>query len=151
VALGGLALLLVLGLRYRRLRIVIIAALPLCAALGLFFAVHSALGLPITPFATPALPLLVGIGIDDHLFVLDRYLEGGRVGRLDETLAGAGRAVLVTTLTTLAAFGVLSLSSFDALASFGIAVVVALGLAFVSSVVVMPALLARWLPGQDAP
>ncbi len=151
VGLGGLALLLVLSVRYRRLRVVILAALPLCAALGLFFAVHSALGLPITPFALPAVPLLIGIGIDDHLFVLDRYMEGGRPGRLDDTLAGAGRAVLVTTLTTLAAFGVLSLSSFSALASFGIAVVVALALAFVSSVVVMPALLARWLPGEDAP
>ena len=151
VALGGLLLLLVLAVRYRRLRVVILAALPLCAALGLFFAVHSALGLPITPFALPAVPLLIGIGIDDHLFVLDRYLEGGRPGRLDDTLAGAGRAVLVTTLTTLAAFGVLALSSFAALASFGIAVVVALALAFVSSVVVMPALLARWLPGEDAP
>lgn len=151
VAIGGLVLLLVLAVRYRRLRVVILAALPLCAALGLFFAVHSALGLPITPFALPAVPLLIGIGIDDHLFVLDRYLETGRPGRLDDTLAGAGRAVLVTTLTTLAAFGVLSLSSFAALASFGVAVVVALALAFVSSVVVMPALLARWLPGEDAP
>ena len=151
VAMGGLVLLLVLGVRYRRLRVVVVAALPLCTALGLFFAVHSALGLPITPFALPAVPLLIGIGIDDHLFVLDRYMETGRPGRLDETLAGAGRAVLVTTLTTLAAFGVLSLSSFSALASFGIAVVVALALAFVSSVVVMPALLARWLPGEDAP
>jgi len=119
--------------------------------MGMLLLLHAALGLPISPFSLAALPLLVGVGIDDHLFVLDRYLESGRPGRLGDALAGAGRAVLVTTLTTLAAFGVLALSAFDALAAFGASVVIALGLAFVSSVVVMPLLLAWWVPGEDAP
>jgi uncharacterized membrane protein YdfJ with MMPL/SSD domain len=66
-------------------------------------------------------------------------------------LAGSGRAIVVTTLTTLAAFGVLSLSRFDALASMGVAVCLALAIAFVSSMVLLPALLARFLPGPDAP
>jgi predicted RND superfamily exporter protein len=66
-------------------------------------------------------------------------------------MAGAGRAILVTTITTLAAFGVLSLSRFDALASLGRAVIVALGLAFFASVVLMPALLSRFVPGPDSP
>ena len=63
----------------------------------------------------------------------------------------AGRAILVTTVTTLAAFGVLSLSRFEALASLGRAVILALALAFFASVVLMPALLSRILPGADSP
>ena len=151
VGVAGLALLLVLVLHYRRPRVVLLAFLPLVAAVTLFVALHGALGVPLTPFGLAAIPLLVGIGIDDHLFMLDRYLESGSPGRLDDTLSGAGRAILVTTLTTLAAFGVLSISQFDALAAFGQSVAMALGLAFFSSVVVLPALLARFLPGLDAP
>jgi len=145
-------LLLVLVVHYRRRDVVGVAFLPLAGGLFVFVGIYSALGVPITFFAMAGIPLLVGVGIDDHLFMLDRYLErGGRPGRLDDTLAGSGRAVLVTTLTTLAAFGVLSLSSFDALAGMGRAVSLALAIAFGSSVVLLPALLARFLPGPDAP
>lgn len=148
---AGLALLLGLGARYRKPRLVLLGALPFGGAFFMFFALHSVLDQPITPFAVPALPLLIGLGVDSHMFVLDRYLEGKRPGRLDETLAGAGRAILLTTLTTFASFGVLALSAFSALASFGVAVAVAVSAAFLSSVVILPALIARWLPGEDAP
>jgi len=141
----------VLGLVYRRPLVVLLAVSPLALAMFLFLQMQGLFGLPITPFALAAIPLLVGVGVDDLLFVLDRYLEDGSPGRLDDMLAGAGRAILVTTLTTLAGFGVLSLSRFDALAGFGAAVVSALGLAFVTSVIVLPALLARFMPGRDAP
>jgi predicted RND superfamily exporter protein len=144
-------LLVVLGLVYRRPLVVGLAVAPLALSMVLFLQLQGALGQPISPFVLAAIPLLVGVGVDDLLFVLDRYLEDGRPGRLDDVLAGAGRAILVTTLTTLAGFGVLSLSRFDALAGFGLAVVAALGLAFVTSVIVLPALLARFLPGRDAP
>ncbi len=146
-------LIVVLSLYYRRLRVVLLAYVPLCVVLGAFLAVHAALGWPITPFVLAAMLLLVGVGIDDHVFMMDRYLEGDRrsTGRLEETLGGAGRAISVTTLTTLAAFGVLWLSHFPALAAFGRAAVLALAMAFLGSVVLLPALLVRFLPPEDAP
>ncbi len=145
------ALMLVLWTHYRARRPVLVGILPLAFALAAFLGVHSALDIHLTLFALAALPLLIGVGIDDHLFMLDRYLEGGSPGRLDDAMAGAGRAILVTTVTTLAAFGVLSLSRFEALASLGRAVIIALSLAFFSSVVLMPSLLSRFLPGPDSP
>lgn len=146
-----IALFVVLFTHYRRLRPTLIGLLPLALALLLFMGWHAALGVQLTVFALASLPLLIGVGIDDHLFMLDRYLEGGRVGRLDDAMAGAGRAVLVTTLTTLAAFGVLSLSRFPALASLGRAVILSLTLVFVASLLWMPSLLSRYLPGPDSP
>lgn len=151
LGLAVLGLLFVLASHYRRARVVAIGIGPLAFALFVFVGVHSAFDVRLTLFALASLPLLIGVGIDDHLFMLDRYLEGGRAGRLDEAMSGAGRAILVTTLTTLAAFGVLSLSRFDALASLGRAVILALALAFFASVVLMPALLSRFLPGADSP
>jgi len=151
LTLAVLALVLVLWTHYRTTRAVLVGIVPLGFALMVFMGLHSALGINMTLFALASLPLLIGVGIDDHLFMLDRYLEGGLPGRLDDAMAGAGRAILVTTVTTLAAFGVLSLSRFDALASLGRAVILALALAFFSSVVLMPALLSRFLPGPDSP
>ena len=151
LAMAIAALLLVLGTHYRAVKPTIIGLVPLAFALFVFVGVHATFGIGLTLFALASLPLLIGVGIDDHLFMLDRYLEGGGPGRLDDAMAGAGRAILVTTLTTLAAFGVLSLSRFEALASLGRAVILALGLVFVASVILMPALLSIWLPGPDAP
>ena len=146
----ALAVLLALTLYYRRARHVLAAGLPLGLAVGAFFVAHAALGMPITPFTLAALPLLFGVGIDDHVFLLDRYLEGAD-DPLASALAGAGRAVIVTTLTTLAAFGVLALSRFDALAELGAAVSIALVAAFFSATLVMPLLLLRMERGGLPP
>jgi len=146
-----LGLLGVLGLIYRRPKLVLSAFLPLSVSLLVFVAVHRATGTAITPFTMAGILLLIGVGIDDHLFMLARYLEDGRPGSLSNAISGAGRAIFVTTVTSLAAFGVLSFSRFDALAEFGRAAGLALLLAFLASVVLLPALLAKWVPGTDAP
>lgn len=148
VAASLLILLLVLIVHYRNARIVAVGFVPLGGAVVLFLALFAAGGLPLSFFGMAAIPLLVGVGIDDHVFMLDRYLEDGRPGDLAATLSGAGRAIVVTTLTTLAGFGVLSLSRFDALASMGAAVALALAVAFCCSVVLLPALLVTFLPGE---
>ena len=150
LGLAALVVLAVLGLRYRRLLPVLVTAGPLVGAVLLYLGLHGLLGWAITPFVVAAVPLLIGVGIDDHLFVLDRYLEAGDADPLGDALAGAGRAVAVTTATTLAAFGVLALSEFGALAELGRSVALALGIAFASSVVLLPALLAV-LPVRRTP
>ena len=141
LGLAALLLLAVLGLRYRRPLPVLVTAGPLVVSVALYLGLHGLAGWAISPFVVAAVPLLIGVGIDDHLFVLDRYLESTGPDPLGDALAGAGRAVAVTTVTTLAAFGVLAFSEFGALAELGRSVALALGLAFVSSVVVMPSLL----------
>ena len=151
LAMAVLALSLVLFTHYRKVRPALVGLTPLAVALLLFMGLHASLEIELTLFALASLPLLIGVGIDDHLFMLDRYLESGEPGRLDDAMAGAGRAIVVTTLTTLAAFGVLSLSRFPALASLGRAVVISLTLVFVASVLWLPSLLSRVMPGPDAP
>jgi len=138
----SIGLLLMLSLAYRKKRLVLSAFLPLTLSLLVFVLGHCVLGATITPFTMAGLLLLVGVGIDDHLFMLAHYLRDGRPGSLEDTIAGAGRAIMVTTITSLAAFGVLAFSQFEPLASFGRAAGLALALAFVASVVLLPALLA---------
>jgi hypothetical protein len=137
----SLGLLLMLTLAYRKSRLILAAFLPLALSLVVFVLAHCVLGAAITPFSLAGLLLLMGVGIDDHLFMLAHYLRDGSGGSLEDTMAGAGRAILVTTVTSLAAFGVLAFSQFEPLASFGRASGLALALAFVASVVLLPAVL----------
>jgi len=140
----SMGLLIVLALAYRAPTLVLSAFLPLLLSLTVFVLAHCALGSVVTPFTLAGLLLLIGVGVDDHLFMLAHYLSDGGRRSLEETMAGAGRAILVTTITSLSAFSVLAFSQFEPLARFGRSAGLALALAFVASVMVLPALLARF-------
>ncbi|MCP3960664.1 MAG: MMPL family transporter, partial [bacterium] len=60
---------------------------------------------------------------------------------LARTLAGTGRSIVLTSATTIAAFGTLAFTSHRGLASFAIALSLGVTSALVLSVVVLPGLL----------
>ena len=69
--------------------------------------------------------LIIALGIDDSLHVLHRYKEERRNSKdistsTSITLDRVGRAILLTSLTTIVAFGSNLISSIPALRSFGI-------------------------------
>jgi len=72
------------------------------------------------------LPILVlALGIDDSLHALHRYKEERKAGKSAEsaatiTLSRVGRAIMLTSLTTMAAFAANLFSDIAALRSFGI-------------------------------
>jgi len=88
----------------------------------------------------------------DGVHVVHRFLaERGDIGA---TLAGTGRAIVLTSATTIAAFGTLAFTSHRGLASFALALVIGVGSALVLSVVVLPGLLQRFgaglVPGRSS-
>ncbi len=64
-----------------------------------------------------ALPLLVGIAVDDGIFLVAGAQAGGDQGR--RALGGSVHAVTMTSLSTALAFGSLSLTSVPAIQSLG--------------------------------
>jgi hypothetical protein len=60
---------------------------------------------------------------------------------VEKTLAVTGRSVVLTSLTTIAAFGSLAFTSHRGLASFAITLCLGVGIALVVSVTVLPLLL----------
>ncbi len=131
------AVLLVVGLLLRRPGPVL-ATMASIALTGLLFTGAMALlGLQIDLYNLMVLPVVIGYGVDDHIYVVRRAREDG----LDAAVAGSGRAVITTTLTTMAAFGALTLCTLPGLRSLGLTAVLGVGLGLVTSLVVMPALL----------
>jgi predicted RND superfamily exporter protein len=93
-----------------------------------------------------ALPLLVGIGVDNGIHVVHRMRqESGE--RLFDT--STMRAVLASGLTTVASFGNLAFSAHIGTASMGILLALGLGVSMAATLIMLPA----WLKfvGHVAP
>ncbi|MDP6905971.1 MAG: MMPL family transporter [Candidatus Thalassarchaeaceae archaeon] len=83
------------------------------------------------------LPILIlALGIDDSLHALHRYKEERRGGKTPEeaahiSLSRVGRAIMLTSLTTISAFAANLTSSIPALRSFGIEAALGVAAAFI--------------------
>lgn len=127
-------------LDFRDIRSALMAMVPLVVgAIWMVGAMHL-LGLQLTLVNVMAIPLIIGIGIDDGVHILHRYrIEGA--GKISTVLTSTGKSVLLTSLTTMLAFGSLKFATYRGLGSLGMALFIGVGMCFLTSVVILPALL----------
>jgi hopanoid biosynthesis associated RND transporter like protein HpnN len=111
---------------------------PLLASAVLTFGVAGALGLPMNFANIITLPLLLGVGVDNGIHVVHRMQVAHSRGE-NIFATSAARAVLVSTLTTLATFGSLSLSSHLGLASMGQLLAIGMIALLYTTLLVLPA------------
>jgi predicted RND superfamily exporter protein len=104
-----------------------------------FLALLQLTGVGIDPVTLIVVPLILGIGVDNCVYVAERYQQGEPPGG---AVRHGGRALVISALTTMAGFGFLGLSHYPALARMGLFTAVSLFLCFAASVSVLPALLA---------
>jgi predicted RND superfamily exporter protein len=87
-----------------------------------------------------AIPLIIGIGIDNGIHIARRYLESGE-GDIVEILRRSGAALLQSNLTTVIGFGALVVSSFEPLAELGLVTALGVGLALIGALFLFPTLI----------
>ncbi|MGB1881692.1 MAG: MMPL family transporter, partial [Gammaproteobacteria bacterium] len=92
-----------------------------------------------------ALPLLMGIGVDSAVHMLHRYRTLGEHGG-SLLQSSSARAVLYSALTTGASFGNLAISPHAGTASMGLMLTVGLITTTLATLIVLPALLRRFIP-----
>jgi predicted RND superfamily exporter protein len=107
------------------------------------------LGLPLNPANMIALPLILGVGIDNGVHVLHDYLMRRREGHATISRA-IGRGVLVKALTTMIGFGALMVSSHRGLFGLGFILTLGVGCCMLTALVFLPAVL-RLLAGAEKP
>jgi RND superfamily putative drug exporter len=88
----------------------------------------------------------IGVGIDYSLFILNRYREGLRQGRpvpdaIAVSMATSGKAVFVSALTVVVALSGTQLVNLAAFRSMGYGAMIAVALACVAALTLLPALL----------
>jgi predicted RND superfamily exporter protein len=136
-------LLVVLALRtvLRGWRAVIVAVAALAAELLLVALVVRIARIPLHVYDALVLPVLIGITVDESMFLLDamrRSSERGEDG-IDHALRGEGRAIVATATTTAAGFAALLTCHFPGLRDLGAIGVVGTLAGLLSSLVVVPA------------
>jgi predicted RND superfamily exporter protein len=149
VSVVGVVLLLLLY--YRRWRPFLAVVLPLLLAWVLFGAALGALGMPLNLYNLLAVPLCIGYGIDDHIFLVHRH-EATPAAERDPALVlrTTGRAIVLTTLSTMAGFMGLLPAHFAGLRQLGFCGALAVMLCLLAAFMVLPALLALWWPASPA-
>ncbi|MBI1814002.1 MAG: MMPL family transporter [Deltaproteobacteria bacterium] len=111
---------------------------PVVLVIVMLFAAMWASGMPLDPVNLIVTPLIFGIGVDYGVYIVARAREQAGVA---PAIRSAGRAVVVTALTTVAGFGFLGLSRYPPLASLGMLAGAGLFLCLALSIVLLPALL----------
>jgi len=113
-----------LVLYFRSVRAVALSLLPACFGLLCLLALMYVLDLRLNAVNLIGLPLLVGIGVDDGIFLvsLSRAAKRRASGGLatNTQLASGCHAILMTTLTTLLTFGTLAFTATPAIRSLGV-------------------------------
>ncbi len=136
----ALAVFALLFLAFRRIGQVLLAFTMVVLGLAWMFGLLPLAGTHLALTAGLVFPLLIGIGTDDALHILHRYRHEG--GRIEPTLRYSGKAVLLTTVTTMLAFGSLAVvGEMATIAAMGSLLFVGLGTCFLATVIVLPACL----------
>ena len=134
---GMLVLFLVL-LDLRRPRDVALALVPLGMGGVWMIGLMNVFGVEYTFANVLSIPLIIGIGIDSGIHVIHRWRECEDVGM---ALITTGKAILVSSLTTMMAFGSLMLATNGGGRTLGMTLVLGVGACMVTSLVFLPALL----------
>lgn len=97
-------------------------------------------GQQITVMNILGLPMIVGIGIDDGVHIVHRWLHEGK-GKIRIIFSSTGKAILLTSLTTMLAFGSLVFSIWRGFAHLGGALFIGVGACFLTTVLILPGIL----------
>ena len=133
-----IAVFLVLLLDFRSLKYALVGMVPLIFGAIWMTGLMEISGLKFTMMNILAVPLIIGIGIDDGVHILHRWkIEKN----LDIVYRSTGKAILLTSLTTMLGFGSLWFATYRGLGSMGIALFIGVGTCFLATLFVIPAIL----------
>jgi predicted RND superfamily exporter protein len=139
-----LSVVLLLYFHFRRWRVVLLALVPLSAGITWMLGLTSLLGWKINYLNGLVIPMIVGIGIDDGIHIIHRYLEDSRYD-IHRAVQYTGRAVAMTSFTTMVGFGSLVIAQYRALSSMGWIIILGIGSCLLTSLFLLPPLLVIFL------
>lgn len=137
----GIAVILLIN--FKSIRFALIGTLPLAAGLLLMIGSMRLAGVSFNSANIIVLPLILGVGIDSAIYIINRYRQGTE-SPAQVAMSSAGIGVFLNALTILFSFGALMVAHHQGV--FSIGAVMSLGM--VTSVAVfmvfLPALLEIW-------
>ena len=128
----------ILALNFRSLKYAMTGMVPLVFGIIWMTGIMQISGLQFTMMNILAVPLIIGVGIEDGVHIIHRWkLEKN----LDIVYRSSGKAILLTSLTTMLGFGSLSFSVHPGLGNIGAVLFIGVGSCFLGTLFILPPLL----------
>ena len=137
----------VLSAGFLSLRAALASLLPAACALVWLLGIMAVTGMPLNLLNVTAIPLVVGLGVDDGIHLVHRRRMGRSGATVVRHIAGA---VLLTTATTATGFLSLSAARTPALRSMGYVGAIGLTAAMALTLWVLPAIAERMVPPRPS-
>lgn len=137
----------------RRARDVALAGLVVTSEIASVLLLIRAFSIPLHAYDALVIPVLLGITVDEAMFLLHRARDEGVRGAAFEelirsTLRHEAPAIAATALTTAAGFGALAFCDFDGLRDLGLVGALGSSVGLVVALIVVPAGLRLFAPSE---
>jgi hypothetical protein len=122
----------------KNIKYAIYAILPMILSLITLVGIMGIFGIKFDVINIIAIPLIIGIGVDDGIHLIHRFKKEKNILR---ALFSTGRAITLTTLTTVSAFGSFMLSDYRGFIGFGFLLSLGIILCYVYTIFILGGLL----------
>jgi uncharacterized protein len=147
IIIAGLSIIfIVLFLIYRDWRLAIYPVVPILLVLGFSPLTLKLMGTPYNPVTIALSSLVLGIGTEFTILILERYREEMKRGisvrdAIVSSVASVGQAITVSGLTVIGGFSAIMFSNFPVLKSFGLITVLDTAYSLISALTILPAVI----------
>ena len=129
----------VLLIDLKSIKLALITMIPLMIGGIWMIGMLNLLGLKFNFTNVVGIPMIIGIGIDDGVHIIHRFKREGFTNT-PRVLISTGKAVMLTSITTMFGFGSMMIAKYRGLASLGVLLVLGVGACFITSVFLLPPL-----------
>ena len=136
------AIVAILAIDFGSIIAVVLALVPLLVGTAISLGVFGWMGWALNPANMIALPLIVGVGVDNGVHVVHDWRARRGAGAY-QVEAGVARGILVAGLTTIIGFGALMISEHRGLAGLGAILALGVGGSLGTALAILPWLLSR--------
>jgi predicted RND superfamily exporter protein len=138
-----------LSLIYRNPILGLIAMIPVTISIIWVLGTMYFIGYSLNILTITVTCITIGVGIDYACYITERFrLVADKTGdvtkAVTETISSTGSAILIAALSSMFGFGVLAFAPIPPEQQFGIITAITLLYAFITSILVLPLVLARW-------
>ncbi len=146
-----LGVLLMFAVLFRSVSLSIIGIVPNILAAGAVLGLMGLVGIPLDMMTITIAAITIGIAVDNAIHYIYRFREefektGDYARTLHECHSSIGRAVLYTSATIVFGFSILVLSNFLPTIYFGLLTALAIAVALLASLTLLPRLILVWRP-----
>ena len=140
------AILFMLLILFRSIPVALISMVPSLISASLVLGLMGWIGLPLDLMTITITAITIGIAVDDTIHYIHRFHEelpkdNDYVATMKRCHGSIGKAMYYTSLTIIAGFSILALSSFNPTVYFGLLTGLAMLVALLSNLALLPALL----------